>query len=189
MFYILGLTVCFQLASVDFVLPWKDLLQSESLWNVLGPLSSQGPFLSSHAMGPCWVGHLPLYRQGNIRFSVQLKPGHFSAAWVSPTSACSVAQSCPTLCDFMDYIACQAPLSMRFSRQEYWSGLPCHPPGDLPDPGIESCISRIGRRSLHHRTTWETPLTSDLHLITYLSCSWSFPCVLSLVQQICLLLW
>ena len=26
---------------------------------------------------------------------------------------------------------------MRFSRQEYWSGLPCHPPGDLPDPGIE----------------------------------------------------
>ena len=26
---------------------------------------------------------------------------------------------------------------MRFSRQEYWSGLPCPPPGDLPDPGIE----------------------------------------------------
>ena len=33
--------------------------------------------------------------------------------------------------------ACQAPLSMGFSRQEYWSGLPCPPPGDLPDPGIE----------------------------------------------------
>ena len=32
----------------------------------------------------------------------------------------------------------QAPLSMGFSRQEYWSGLPCPPPGDLPDPGIES---------------------------------------------------
>ena len=31
----------------------------------------------------------------------------------------------------------QAPLSMGFSRQEYWSGLPCSPPGDLPDPGIE----------------------------------------------------
>ena len=28
-------------------------------------------------------------------------------------------------------------LSMGFSRQEYWSGLPCPPPGDLPDPGIE----------------------------------------------------
>ena len=32
----------------------------------------------------------------------------------------------------------QAPLSMRFSRQEYWSGLPCPPPGDLPDPRMES---------------------------------------------------
>ena len=31
----------------------------------------------------------------------------------------------------------QAPLSMRFSRQEYWSGLPCPPPGDLLNPGVE----------------------------------------------------
>ena len=34
-------------------------------------------------------------------------------------------------------IARQAPLSTGFSRQEYWSGLPCPPPGDLPDPGTE----------------------------------------------------
>ena len=34
--------------------------------------------------------------------------------------------------------ACQAPLSMEFSRQEYWSGLPFPPPGDLPSPGIEA---------------------------------------------------
>ena len=34
-------------------------------------------------------------------------------------------------------VAHQAPLSMGFSRQEYWSGLPCPPPGHLPDPGIE----------------------------------------------------
>ena len=34
-------------------------------------------------------------------------------------------------------VARQAPLSMEFSRQEYWSGLPCPPPGDLPNPGIE----------------------------------------------------
>ena len=42
----------------------------------------------------------------------------------------------------------QAPLSIGFSRQEYWSGLPCPPPGDLPNTGIEpkshiSCISRL----------------------------------------------
>ena len=34
-------------------------------------------------------------------------------------------------------LACQAPLSMKFSRQEYWSELPFPSPGDLPDPGIE----------------------------------------------------
>ena len=34
-------------------------------------------------------------------------------------------------------VAHQAPLSMEFSRQEYWNGLPCPSPGDLPDPGIE----------------------------------------------------
>ena len=35
-------------------------------------------------------------------------------------------------------VACQAPLSMGFSRQEHWSGLPCPPPGDLPNSGTES---------------------------------------------------
>ena len=34
-------------------------------------------------------------------------------------------------------VAHQAPLSMGFSRQEHWSGLPFPPPGDLPDPGIQ----------------------------------------------------
>ena len=48
-------------------------------------------------------------------------------------------QLCPTLCDPM--VACQAPLSMGFSRQEYWRGLPCPSPGFLPDPGIRpACL-------------------------------------------------
>ena len=34
-------------------------------------------------------------------------------------------------------VACQAPLSVGFSRQEYWDGLPFPSPGDLPGPGIE----------------------------------------------------
>ena len=34
-------------------------------------------------------------------------------------------------------MACQAPLTVGFSKQEYWSGLPCPPSGDLPDPRIE----------------------------------------------------
>ena len=43
----------------------------------------------------------------------------------------------------------QAPLSMRFPRQESWSGLPFPSPGDLLDPGIETHISCIGRQILH----------------------------------------
>ena len=50
---------------------------------------------------------------------------------------CLVTQSCPTLCDLMNYIACQDPLSIEFSRQEYWNGLPFSPSGDLLDPVIE----------------------------------------------------
>ena len=46
-------------------------------------------------------------------------------------------QSCP--CFVIPWtVACQAPLSMEFSRQEYWSGLPFPFPGDLPNPGIKA---------------------------------------------------
>ena len=54
-----------------------------------------------------------------------------------------VDQLCPTLCDPMDCTH-QAPLCMGFSRQEYWSGLPCPHPGDLPDLGMEPCRSCKG---------------------------------------------
>ena len=50
-------------------------------------------------------------------------------------------QLCPTLCDPMDYSPLrppQVPLSLEFSRQEYWNGLPCPPPQNLPNPGVKS---------------------------------------------------
>ena len=47
-----------------------------------------------------------------------------------------VAQSCPSL-EIPWTVAHQAPLSMGFSRREYWSDLPFPSPGDLPDPGIK----------------------------------------------------
>ena len=60
-----------------------------------------------------------------------------------------VAQSCPTLCD-PQTIAHQAPLSMEFSRQEYLSGLPFPPSGDLPNPGIEPVFPILKVDSLPH---------------------------------------
>ena len=46
-------------------------------------------------------------------------------------------QSCPTLCDPMDWRPPRASVH-GILQQEYWSGLLCPPPGDLPDPGIKS---------------------------------------------------
>ena len=62
-------------------------------------------------------------------------------------------------------IACQVPLSMEFSRQEYWSELPFPTPGDLPDPGIEPMFleggnswvesERINKRRKRRPFQWE----------------------------------
>ena len=49
-------------------------------------------------------------------------------------------QSCLTLCDPKD-VACLTPLSLGFSRQQYWSGLPCSPPKDVPYPMIKPAPS------------------------------------------------
>ena len=82
-----------------------------------------------------WIRHYGIllycrtYLKKYIQFNIFLVP------WV--LCYAKSLQLCPALYKPMDCIACQAPLSMGFPRQEYWSGLPCSPPGDLPDPGIE----------------------------------------------------
>ena len=66
-------------------------------------------------------------------------------------------QSCPTLCDPWT-VAVQAPLSMGFSRQQYWSELPCPPLGDRPDPGIEAqplVSPALAGGLLTTRPTWD----------------------------------
>ena len=57
-------------------------------------------------------------------------------------------------------VASQDPLSMGFPRQEYWRGLPFPPPGDLPDPGIESASlvsPALAGRFFTTSATWEAP--------------------------------
>ena len=93
-------------------------------------------FLSLHLLAnsfvPLSTAEIPYILQGTRNL-----PGLFCfllrrvSAWV--LSHFSSVQLFVTL----RTVAHQAPLSMGFSRQEYWSGLPCPPPGDLPDPGIE----------------------------------------------------
>ena len=62
------------------------------------------------------------------------KPG----AYASPgLHVCMLSHSVMSSSAIPWTVACQAPLSMGFSRQGYWSGLPCLPPGHLPNPGIQ----------------------------------------------------
>ena len=62
-------------------------------------------------------------------------------------------------------LAHQAPLSMGFTRQKYWSGLPCPPPADLPNPGIEpkSLLSpALAGGFFTISATWKAPKISML---------------------------
>ena len=74
-------------------------------------------------------------------------------------------------------VAHHAPLSMGFSRQEYWSGLPCPPPGDLPEPGKEPasfmCLALAGR-IFTTSPTWEAP-HRNIHIDNYLKCNHLHP--------------
>ena len=71
-------------------------------------------------------------------------------------------------------VAHQAPPSMGFSRQEYWSGLPFPSPGDLPDPGTEPRFSALQADALTSeppgKTTVKKALTSNIRPLTFARC-------------------
>ena len=74
-------------------------------------------------------------------------------------------------------IAHQAPLSMGFSRQEYWSGLPFPSPGDLPDPGIEPRSPALQADTLTSEPPGKTGFNQDVvkstvRTIPEKSCQW-----------------
>ena len=71
------------------------------------------------------------------------------------------AQLCLTLCDSMDCSPCQAPLSMGFSRQEYWSGLPFPSPGDLPNPGIQPAMTAASPAMTGRCHNWSSVATDS----------------------------
>ena len=77
-------------------------------------------------------------------------------------------QSCPPLCEFKA-VTYQASLSVGFSRQEYWSGLPYPPPRDLPDPGTEPVSLKspvLAGRFFTTSTTWEAQTLATRVIVT-----------------------
>ena len=77
----------------------------------------------------------------------------------------------------------QAPLSMEFSRPEYWSGLPFPSPGDLPNPGIEPGSLNMAGRIFTDRATREDHFCFKSHLYLIL-CSWHWDSVLFSISLI-----
>ena len=73
------------------------------------------------------------------------------------------AQSCPTLHNSMDY-SLQAPLSMRFSRQKYWNGLPVPSQGDLCHPEIETGFA-LQANSLMSEPPGKPPYKYNIYII------------------------
>ena len=93
------------------------------LWHTLHPSSAMTPCLDSNTMTFCHI----------------LKAWLFGLEQLTLYNICMLSGfSCIWLCVTLWTVAHQAPLSMGFSRQEYWSGLPCPPLGTLPVPGIKS---------------------------------------------------
>ena len=103
------------------------------------------------------VGHLILQRLRRVRrrmTNVFFPHGILMSVCVLSCFNCVWLFSAPWT------VAYQAPLSMGFSRQGYWSGMPFPSPGDLPDPGIEfECLMSpaLGGRFFKISATWEAP--------------------------------
>ena len=77
--------------------------------------------------------HLLHWQAGSLSLSHQ--------GSLSDSLACFLSRfSCVRLCAALWTVILQAPLSIEFSGQEHWSGLPCLPPGDLPDPRIKPVV-------------------------------------------------
>ena len=107
---------------------------------------------------------LELYRR-SVNFCMSLfcfllaSPGLHSSGSYSPCGVCMPSCfSCVQLFETLWTVACQASLSMGFSRQERWNGLPCSSPGDLPNPRVtpgSSMSPALAGGFFTTSTTWE----------------------------------
>ena len=104
----------------------------------------QGIFLTQR-LNPCLLCLLH-WQAGSLPLALPGKPFGEEFGSVQPLSRVQLFVTPWTA-------ACQAPLSMGFSRQEYWNGLACLSPGDLPNPGSEPMAPALQADSLNIKFT------------------------------------
>ena len=119
----------------------RVLLPPLNLHNITQPLSWLFMLSTSSLWAASWIAKSCLKLLIIINWSLQVELYAIQkACWW----CCSITKLRLTLCDPMDCIACQAPLSMGFARQEYWSGLLLPHPGDLPTQESNPCLLLAG---------------------------------------------
>ena len=119
------------------------------------------------------------------KMTMQRRPRAWLLKCVCIHTLCKLLQSCLTLCDPMDHSppgSMGFSLSIGFSRQEYWGGLSCPPPGDLLCPGSEWSLASpsLAGGLFITSSTWEIPYIY-LHLSVYLSI---YVCMLSCFSHV-----
>ena len=137
--------------------PWASA--SSPLQHLGGPPLSTAPEhpfpRTGRANSPTQHAHLPATAQPAsstpktcVSLLLKRRPPKrlFLCRKPSASEDCCAVLSCARLFETLWNVAYQAPLSMEFSRQEYWSRLPFPPPGDLTDPGIEPASRYIASR-------------------------------------------
>ena len=80
-----------------------------------------------------------------------------ASAQQTPSSSALCALRCSVVFDSLQPHACQAPLSVERSREEYWSKLPFPPSGDLPNPKVKPRSPAFAGRCFTRSATWEAP--------------------------------
>ena len=104
---------------------------------VQGPMTARGHCVLFYYTQPCPLGAFIKWMEGWANGAVGRRGINMCTCALCVTCVCTQSLGRFRLFATPWTVAHQAPLSMGFSRQEYWSGLPCPPPEDLPDPGIE----------------------------------------------------
>ena len=119
------------------------------LFGILWSVACQAPLSMGFSSQEYWSGlpcpppgdlpHPAIKHTSPLSLALQADSLLLSHQGSSDTHACTCAKLLQVMSDSATLwtVASQAPVPMGFFRQEYWSGLPCPPPGDLPDPGIE----------------------------------------------------
>ena len=132
---------CHQLLLENLKLtPSATSLQGESLVISMSQVGEATSGRCSFSLGPLSILILSAIR---VKIIITNSCGNdccMPATILSIRCVCAKSlQSCLTLQDTW-IVTCQTPLSMRFPRQQYWSGLPCPPPGDPPTQESNLCL-------------------------------------------------